>query len=71
MSIHESRSSSKWNAIRSRAVPSSVTVSADSSLLNPRVDHREDDKRKDVLPAKLYRSSASLKSSVPHSSNYK
>jgi len=71
MSTHESRSSSKWNAIRSKVVPSNVTANADSSLLNPGGDKSETEKRKGVPSVRLYRSPGSFKSSVPHSSSCK
>jgi hypothetical protein len=72
MSNQDSRSSPKWNAIRSRAVPANVTTRiTDASLLITQSEDKKSKKQKEVLPAKLHRQPGYFESSDPRSSSYK
>ncbi len=71
MSNHDSRPSSKWNAVRSKAIPSNVTASVtDTQLLAQKKDDAKSKRRKEVLPAKLHRQPGYFESG-PQSSTYK
>jgi hypothetical protein len=71
MSNHDSRSSSKWNAIRSKAVPATVTTRISDASLLAQSEDKKSKRRKEVLPAKLHRQPGYFEPSEPRSSTYK